>query len=232
MAKKYYSVRRGRTPGIYQTWQECKSQVMGYKGAIFKKFSNLEDAQAFLEAGGGAPSQQKSKKDQDPDQEDQEPDLAPGQVAAYVDGSFNKKKKVFGYGIVLFTEDGKEELSGSAGGNYAGQRNVAGEVLAAAKAIEEARNRGAKKITIYHDYQGIAAWPKGDWKANNPLTQKYRDYVQTLQDEMEVDFRKVEAHTGVQFNEEADRLAKKACGLGKKKGKKDKEKDKKKDSPS
>ena len=43
---KYYAVRIGRNPGIYHTWDECKRETMGFKGASFKKFSSLEDARS------------------------------------------------------------------------------------------------------------------------------------------------------------------------------------------
>src|SRR5947207_11651770 len=33
---KFYSVRDGKTPGIYNTWEECLSQVTGHKGASCK----------------------------------------------------------------------------------------------------------------------------------------------------------------------------------------------------
>lgn len=51
MAKKnYYVVWNGVKPGIYSTWSECKLQVEGYDGAIYKSFSSLELAQkAFNE---------------------------------------------------------------------------------------------------------------------------------------------------------------------------------------
>ena len=45
---KYYAVRIGRNPGIYHTWDECKRETMGFKGASFKKFSTREDAEAFI----------------------------------------------------------------------------------------------------------------------------------------------------------------------------------------
>ena len=44
---KYYAVRIGRNPGIYHTWDECKRETMGFKGASFKKFSTREDAEAL-----------------------------------------------------------------------------------------------------------------------------------------------------------------------------------------
>jgi ribonuclease HI len=46
---KYYAVRRGRKPGIYMTWEECKEQVHRYQGAIYKSFNNMKDAQTFLD---------------------------------------------------------------------------------------------------------------------------------------------------------------------------------------
>lgn len=45
---KYYAVKKGRRPGIYQTWQECQVQVNKYPGAIFKSFNNKEDAYQFI----------------------------------------------------------------------------------------------------------------------------------------------------------------------------------------
>lgn len=50
MAKKqYYVVLVGRTPGIYTNWESCKAQVNGYKGAKFKGFKNMEEAQQYIE---------------------------------------------------------------------------------------------------------------------------------------------------------------------------------------
>lgn len=46
--EKYYAVKKGRQPGIYVTWAQTEKQVKGFKGAVFKKFDNLQQAQAFL----------------------------------------------------------------------------------------------------------------------------------------------------------------------------------------
>ena len=46
--KKFYAVRKGRTPGIYQTWSECQAEVTGVKGAEFKSFLTLQEAELFL----------------------------------------------------------------------------------------------------------------------------------------------------------------------------------------
>ena len=36
--QKFYAVRAGKRPGIYNTWEECLSQVSGHKGASCKVF--------------------------------------------------------------------------------------------------------------------------------------------------------------------------------------------------
>lgn len=46
MAKKnFYVVWNGITPGVYSTWNECKAQVDGYDGAIYKSFPTREEAE-------------------------------------------------------------------------------------------------------------------------------------------------------------------------------------------
>jgi hypothetical protein len=51
--KKWYAVRAGYRTGVFGTWDECKLQVDGFKGAAFKAFDSEHDALAFL---GDAPS--------------------------------------------------------------------------------------------------------------------------------------------------------------------------------
>lgn len=45
---KYYAVKIGRKEGIFSSWDECKEQVHGYPGAVYKSFSTLEEAENFL----------------------------------------------------------------------------------------------------------------------------------------------------------------------------------------
>lgn len=45
---KYYVVEKGYETGIYDNWTDCQKQVLGFKGAIYKSYSTIEDAkQAF-----------------------------------------------------------------------------------------------------------------------------------------------------------------------------------------
>lgn len=46
MAKKpkFYVVWKGKRPGIYESWEDCKAQIMGFKGAQYKSFSSFGEA--------------------------------------------------------------------------------------------------------------------------------------------------------------------------------------------
>lgn len=45
---KYYAVIKGRKPGIYLTWEECKKQVWKYKDAMYKGFYTMDMARKYL----------------------------------------------------------------------------------------------------------------------------------------------------------------------------------------
>lgn len=47
----FYVVWAGRTPGIYNSWKECESQVKGFKGARFKSFADENLALASYGVG-------------------------------------------------------------------------------------------------------------------------------------------------------------------------------------
>lgn len=52
MAKsKVYAVVRGRTTGVFRTFEECKEQVVGYPNAIYKSFDTIEEAKLWLLKG-------------------------------------------------------------------------------------------------------------------------------------------------------------------------------------
>lgn len=44
----YYAVAKGVKPGIYNSWLECKDNVMCYGGAVFKKFNTKQEAMQFM----------------------------------------------------------------------------------------------------------------------------------------------------------------------------------------
>lgn len=209
MAKKYYAVRVGKMPGIYETWEACKAQVHGYPSAEYKSFSLLEDAKTYLigEQGDALASGVEYKPQISNE-------LEPDNDYAFVDGSFNIATGVYGFGGFLIHNDQRFELSGSGNdAEMASMRNVAGEILGSMAAIKKALELGLKSVSIYYDYTGIKMWANGEWKRNKKGTVAYYDYVQGIKNEIDIRFVKVKGHTGVEGNEEADRLAKKAVGI-------------------
>ena len=45
---KYYAVRKGKNPGIYTKWSECSSNIIGFKGAEYKSFKTMEEAEEYM----------------------------------------------------------------------------------------------------------------------------------------------------------------------------------------
>lgn len=43
--QKYYVVWKGKKPGIYKSWEECKAMISGVKYAQYKSFTTLAEAQ-------------------------------------------------------------------------------------------------------------------------------------------------------------------------------------------
>ncbi|MEO8932734.1 MAG: ribonuclease H family protein [Xanthomarina sp.] len=42
--KKYYTVWKGKRPGIFETWNDCKAQIKDYEGAQYKSFETFDAA--------------------------------------------------------------------------------------------------------------------------------------------------------------------------------------------
>lgn len=125
----------------------------------------------------------------------------------YVDGAF-KDGKISG--AIYIPSTGEEYYFCLENEELAKHRNVSGELIATALAINLALERSVKHVVIYHDYEGIQKWVTGEWKARTELTKAYRDFCIDAQKCMRIDFVKVVAHGNDKSNDYVDKLAKRA----------------------
>lgn len=214
MAKKFYAVKQGKNTGIYTTWDQCKEQVHGFSGAIYKSFPTREEAENYMTGGavsnGTAGEKTKEKADEKIDSQKEYDG-----VVAYVDGSYNISTKEFSYGMIVLMEDGTEFKYAEKYNDpeLASMRNVAGEIKGSQAAMEFAISRGIDKITIFHDYEGISRWCLGEWKTNKEGTKAYKAYYDQIKSKLKVEFVKVKGHSNDKYNDIADELAKQAVGV-------------------
>ena len=187
---KTYAVRVGRKVGLFRSWPECQAQVSGFAGAEYKSFPTESEARAWMERaapGTGAPA---------------------SDVAIYTDGSYRGGRYGWAF-VVLKGGELVAEQAGAGGGDLAAEsHNIAGELHAVMQAVSYARREGLLPATIYHDLEGAAKWVNGAWQARNELTQSYVRFMQPYLNELT--FVHVRGHSGVQWNERCDVLAKEA----------------------
>ena len=211
MAKNYYAVKDGKKPGVYETWKDCEEQVKGYSGAVYKKFTTQKEAKDFI-------GDKKIKKDIsgeiveiEKEKTIEQSDLKDGEALAYVDGSFDLSNFTYSYGVVFITKEVKETFSGREDNkDLAEMRNVSGELKGAMVAMDIAVERKVETLYLHFDYTGIEQWAEGSWKTNKEGTRAYKRYYDSIKDRLKVVFIKVKAHSGIEYNEEADQLAKDA----------------------
>lgn len=107
----YYVVHKGIIPGIYTSWDHCKKQVDKFDGAIFKKFTNKEEAELFLKEGFGIDKKPKIVKRRENDDKKHNSLIHSeidndgiDKILIYTDGSCIKFKNNImkaGYGIYI-----------------------------------------------------------------------------------------------------------------------------------
>ncbi len=193
--KNYYAVKKGRIPGIYKTWNECKEQVSGFSGAEYKGFQFLEEAKNYMA---------NSSKSYNSD----------AQAIAYVDGSYSKDTNMFSYGAVIFYNNNKYEFSKAfQNSELAQMHNVAGEIKGSEFVMQYCIDNDIGSVDIYYDYEGIEKWCTGEWKTNKTGTKNYREFYLKSSQKVLINFIKVKGHSGNEYNDLADKLAKSALNL-------------------
>lgn len=203
MTKKYFAVKQGYRTGIFDTWDECKKQVEGYSGAIYKGFQTIQQAKEYLGLSN------------DNEKISAESTVSEVEAIAYVDGSYDDTQKEFSYGVVIFHNELEEHFAEKFNTPILVEmRNVAGEIKGAQKAMQFCVDNDIKSVAIHYDYEGIEKWCTGEWKTTKVGTKAYKTFYDSIKDKVSINFVKVVGHSGNKYNDLADELAKSALGIG------------------
>lgn len=211
MAKKFYAIKEGFDfttntkveNKIVTTWAECLQYVKGVKGAKYKSFESIEEANGYI-----SESSKLLKKGIDKYPEDC--------LHVYVDGSYDINSQKYSYGVVAVKDNVVEYIESEAAKDSS-QRNIrqiAGELQGAIRGVEYAISKNYEKIVIFHDYEGIAHHATGLWERKEESSINYHNKMKELMAlGVEVIFVKVDSHTGDFFNELADEKCKEALNI-------------------
>lgn len=155
--RKFYVVWIGDTPGIYDSWEECKLQVNGYPNARYKSFKTQEEAVA---AYRGDPVEQLSffkkiaEHQSDIVNYEAFPEIRLNAIA--VDGACSGNPGMMEYrGVKVAT--GEEIFH--VGPLKDGTNNVA-EYLALIHALALLDKQGDRTTPIYSDSRNAISWIK------------------------------------------------------------------------
>lgn len=158
MAKKqkYYVVWKGKSPGIYTSWEECKAQIQGIKGAVYKSFSSRKEAEeafngnykAYVGKGRG-----KSRKRGKLSAAEKALFGDPNYYSISVDAAVSGNPGVLEYRGVD-TKTGKELFKQ---GPYAYGTNNIGEYLAIVHGLAFLKKKKSDRI-LYSDSRTAMSW--------------------------------------------------------------------------
>ncbi|GIV84264.1 MAG: ribonuclease H [Candidatus Roseilinea sp.] len=144
---KHYVVWRGRVPGVYDTWEEARAQVLGYPGARFKAYADRAQAEAAFAAGSGAAAEEAARSAR--------LSCLPDKVRAgyAVDAAWDAQSKVMEYrGVAIAT--GREIFRA---GPFEDATNNVGEFLAVVQALAWLRERHSR-AAVYTDSNNAILW--------------------------------------------------------------------------
>ena len=155
MSQKFYVVWIGLNPGIYESWEACKQQVEGWKGAVYKGFDTREEAEKAI----NEPPEnfiEKKTPEQKGGRKKKEKPLPPEVIrqALAVDAACNGNPGQMEYRAV-YLGDMEEKFHF---GPVLGPNNI-GEFLAIVHALALYRNRGLD-WPVYSDSRNAILWVK------------------------------------------------------------------------
>ncbi|MDE6323185.1 MAG: ribonuclease H family protein [Paramuribaculum sp.] len=177
--RKFYVVWAGHSPGVYDSWEECRLQTEGFPGARFKSFDSQDEA---IAAYRGNPNDylnifraMGNRKQPVLVNYSAIPGIVRGAIA--VDAACSRNPGPVEYrGVDI--ETGKQIFHV---GPLAGGSNNMGEFLAIVHALAMLTQSGRGDISIYSDSKTAMAWVRNrkakSTIAPTPENQRIRELV-------------------------------------------------------
>lgn len=157
--RKFYVVWEGLQPGIYDSWEECKLQIDGYKGAKYRAYDSCEAATEAFRKKMDAEEMQfytflTLKREMKPKINYSDfPDIKLNAIA--VDAACNKNPggDVEYQGVVVGTRERLFHV-----GPFPGGSNNIGEYIGIVHALAYLAQRGDPSTPIYTDSRTALSW--------------------------------------------------------------------------
>ena len=233
----FYAVRVGRKPGIYQTWEEAKSQVLGFPSAEHHKFTSFSLAFEYLQVRYAlnpvGPLQTKLPylvgSDETPAQSNDTvrklkgvEEIRSSEVETEKEDSGKARRRIM---HTLYADGGARGNPGLAGGGYViyspkGEKIAEGAVALPSHAtnneaeytallygLQKAVSLGIPKLRVHMDSQLVVFQVKGRYRTSSPNLIPLHERVKQ---EIRLFEKFAIVHIPREKNQEADALANKA----------------------
>jgi ribonuclease HI len=199
---KFYAVITSDEQKIYFDWPSCQKAVKGVSNAIYKKFSTKKDAENFITQVSAA--LHTPPKGRTPSKSDKA--IVDDGITVYTDGSGSNGG---GFGIViLYPIDSGEDIYKAYGKLPFDGTSQAAELYAIHIALSLLEDAKDKQINIYTDSHYSISSLSGYYDETKKVPNK--ELLSKITEQMKnkkVKFQHVSAHSGIEYNEECDRLA-------------------------
>lgn len=155
--RKFYVVWEGLQPGIYDSWEDCKTQVDGYKGAQYRAYDSCEAATAAFRKKMDVEEMEfykfLTKKREIRPNYAANPDIALNGLAVDAACDKNPGGNVEYQGVVVGTGERLFHV-----GPFPGGTNNIGEYIGIVHALAYLAQKGDQSTPIYTDSRTALSW--------------------------------------------------------------------------
>lgn len=217
---KCYAVKREGFLGVFETWEECQTELTTFPESTHKGFPTLKEAYQFLGVKNKTELKQMEQKRKREQEQLQEQNSIPTiqkeePPTIFVGGSYAESVGMYSSAFIIVKRDIKMAFKKRLGTNKvaAGQLGaVAGELAAVMLAVDYAIKKDIKHITLFYTNQSIYDLLVGREVATNRFKEQYVLFMENKvrDSNIRIDFIKTEPENEIKWNDAVDLLAQSA----------------------